>query len=257
MRLSGGYRSWSSMAERGKYRTNCSILLLHEGGERRRKHLKHGRWGSSCKKKKLSCKRSQVISRLIKSFSTVSHFWIVSGSQAISYLVFPLPFGDPSKIKLSSNNLGTTALKSIWSLTKYQVWHSEVNSYTNCKLKLHFCCCSVIKSCPPLRDPMDTEHQAPLYFTSSFSLSKFMSDPVTLTISSSAIAFSFCPQFFPNRVFSKESSLPLRRPNIWGSASESVLPMKSQCCFPIGLTDLISLLSKRLSRVFSLPFKLH
>lgn len=51
MRLSGGYRSWSSMAERGKYRTNCSILLLHEGGERRRKHLKHGRWGSSCKKK--------------------------------------------------------------------------------------------------------------------------------------------------------------------------------------------------------------
>ena len=35
------------------------------------------------------------------------------------------------------------------------------------------------------------------------------------------------------------------------SASASVLPMNIQCWFPLGLTDLISLLSKRLSRVFS------
>ena len=34
-------------------------------------------------------------------------------------------------------------------------------------------------------------------------------------------------------------------------ASTSVLPMNIQCWFPLGLTDLISLLSKGLSRVFS------
>ena len=39
--------------------------------------------------------------------------------------------------------------------------------------------------------------------------------------------------------------------SIGASASASVLPMNIQDCFPLGLTDLISLLSKGLSRVFS------
>ena len=39
--------------------------------------------------------------------------------------------------------------------------------------------------------------------------------------------------------------------SIGASASGSVLPMNSQVWFPLGLTGLISLLSKRLSRVFS------
>ena len=37
------------------------------------------------------------------------------------------------------------------------------------------------------------------------------------------------------------------------SASASVLPMKIQGCFPLAFTGLISLRSKRLSRVFSIP----
>ena len=37
------------------------------------------------------------------------------------------------------------------------------------------------------------------------------------------------------------------------SALASVLPMKIQGCFPLGLTGLISLLFKALSRVFSVP----
>ena len=38
---------------------------------------------------------------------------------------------------------------------------------------------------------------------------------------------------------------------IGASASASVLPMNIQDCFPLGLTGLISLQSKDLSRVFS------
>ena len=68
-------------------------------------------------------------------------------------------------------------------------------------------------------------------------------------ISSSAIPFSSCPQSFP-----ASGSFPLswlfasggRR--IGASTSASVLPMNIQGWFPLGLTGLISLLSKGLSR---------
>ena len=40
-------------------------------------------------------------------------------------------------------------------------------------------------------------------------------------------------------------------PSIGAPASASVLPMNIQALFPLGLTGLISLLSKGLSRVFS------
>ena len=60
------------------------------------------------------------------------------------------------------------------------------------------------------------------------------------------------PSIFPNiRVFSNESAHPIRWQNIGASASASVLPMNIQGWFPLGLSDLTSLLSKGLSRVFS------
>ena len=60
------------------------------------------------------------------------------------------------------------------------------------------------------------------------------------------------PPIFPNiRVFSKESVLPIRWPSIGDSASASVFPMNTQDWSPLGLTGLISLQSKGLSRVFS------
>ena len=72
------------------------------------------------------------------------------------------------------------------------------------------------------------------------------------TISSSVTPFSSCPQFFP-----ASGSFPVSQlfasggQSIGASASASVLPMNSQCWFPLGWTGLISLLSKELSRVFS------
>ena len=57
---------------------------------------------------------------------------------------------------------------------------------------------------------------------------------------------------FPNiRVFSNESALHISGQNIGVSASTSVLPMNIQDWFPLGLTGLISLQSKGLSRVLS------
>ena len=57
---------------------------------------------------------------------------------------------------------------------------------------------------------------------------------------------------FPSiRVFSKESILYIRWPSIGVLASASVLPKNIQDWFPLWLTDLLSLKSKGLSRVFS------
>jgi len=72
------------------------------------------------------------------------------------------------------------------------------------------------------------------------------------TISSSIILFFSCLQSF-----SASSSFPISQfftsgsQSIKVSASASVLPMNIQGWFPLGLTGLISLQSKGLSRVFS------
>ena len=73
------------------------------------------------------------------------------------------------------------------------------------------------------------------------------------------VSFSSCPQSFP-----ASGSFPMSQPftsggqNIGASASASVLPIIIQGWFPLGLTGLISLLSKRLSRVFfSTTFQKH
>ena len=72
------------------------------------------------------------------------------------------------------------------------------------------------------------------------------------TISSSVFPLPFFLQSFP-----APGSFPMSRSftsdgqSIVASASASVLPMTIQVWFPLGLTDLLSLLSKGLSRVFS------
>ena len=74
------------------------------------------------------------------------------------------------------------------------------------------------------------------------------------TISSSAVPFSSCLQSFPSiRVFSNESVPHIRWPKYWSFSFTEVwvLPINIQGWFPLGLTGLISLQSKRLSRVFS------
>ena len=60
------------------------------------------------------------------------------------------------------------------------------------------------------------------------------------------------PSTFPSiRIFSSESVLCIRWLKYWSFSSASVLPMNIQGWFPLGLTGLISLLSKGLSRVVS------
>ena len=72
-----------------------------------------------------------------------------------------------------------------------------------------------------------------------------------LTTSSSAAVF-FCLQSFPvSGSFSMSWLFASGSQSIGVSASATVLPMNIQGWFPLGLTGLISLLSKGLSRVFS------
>ena len=72
------------------------------------------------------------------------------------------------------------------------------------------------------------------------------------TVSSSAPTFSFGLQSFPaSGSFSMSWLFLSGGQSIGVSASASVLPMNVQGRFPLGLTDLISLQSKRLSGVFS------
>ena len=71
------------------------------------------------------------------------------------------------------------------------------------------------------------------------------------TISSSIVPFSSCPQSFTSsRSFPMSQFFTSGGQSIRVSASTSVLPKNIQGWFPLGLTGLISLQSKGLSRVF-------
>ena len=73
------------------------------------------------------------------------------------------------------------------------------------------------------------------------------------TISSSVILFSSCFQSCPaSGSFPVSQFFASGRQRIGASASASGLPMNTQDWFPLGLTCLISLQSKGLTRVFSL-----
>ena len=73
------------------------------------------------------------------------------------------------------------------------------------------------------------------------------------TISSSVIPFSSCLQsFLGSGSFPVSQFFASGGQSIGVSASASVLPMNIQDLFPLGLTGLISLQSRGLSRVFSI-----
>ena len=113
---------------------------------------------------------------------------------------------------------------------------------------------SVAQSCLTLCDPMTAAHQASLSIPNSRSLLKLMS--VELVMPYNHLIFCcpllLLPSIFPSiRVFSHESVLCIRRPKYW-SFSFSIHPSNEYSgLFPLGLTGLISLPSKGLSRVFS------
>ena len=74
------------------------------------------------------------------------------------------------------------------------------------------------------------------------------------TISSSVIPFSSCFQSFPESgAFPRSQFFTSGGQSTGVSALASILPMNIQDWFPLGLTAFISLQSKGLSRVFSVP----
>ena len=104
---------------------------------------------------------------------------------------------------------------------------SELISQRNC------CCCSVTQSGPTLCDPMDCSMPGFPSFTISRSLLTLMSIQLVMP-SNHLILYHplFLPSIFPSiRDFSSESVLRIRWPKYWS--------------FPLGLTSLVSLQSKR------------
>ena len=96
--------------------------------------------------------------------------------------------------------------------------------------------------------------QAPLFSTVSQSLLKFMAI-ASVMLSNHLILW--CPLLLLPSIFSSIRSFPVSwllvssGPSVGASASASVFPVNIQGWFPLGLTGLICLQSKGLSRVFS------
>ena len=116
-----------------------------------------------------------------------------------------------------------------------------------------FWSCSVAKSCPTYCSPMDCSTPGlSVLHSLSWSLLKFMSIESVMLSNHLILFYSLLllSSIFPSiRVFSNELVLCIG--SLGASASASVLPINIQGWFPLGLTGLIPLQSKGLSRVFS------
>ena len=139
------------------------------------------------------------------------------------------------------------------------VWWATVHRVTKCQTwpRTHACILSVQLSRSVMSHslrPHRLQHArppcpspTPRVYSNSCSLSLWCHP----TISSSVVPFS-CLQSFPaSGSFQMSEFFTSGGQSIGASASASVLPMNIQHWFPLGSTGLISLLSKRLSRVFT------
>ena len=115
------------------------------------------------------------------------------------------------------------------------------------------CCCSVAKSCPTLQDSVDCS-------TPGFPVLHYLPE-FKPTSTESVMPFNHlilcCPLLLLLQSFPASGSFPVSQlftsggQSIGASTSASVLPMNIQDWFPLKWTDLIFLLSKGLSKVFS------
>ena len=118
------------------------------------------------------------------------------------------------------------------------------------------CCCWLLLSLSVMSDfcdPLNT-CQASLSFITSWNMLKLMFTELVMPFNHLMLyhPFSSCSQSFPALgSFLVSWLFASGGQSIGVSASASVLPMNIQDLFPLGLTGLISLLSKGLSRVFS------
>ena len=110
--------------------------------------------------------------------------------------------------------------------------------------------CSVMSNSLRPHEPQHTRLPCPSPTSGVCSNSRPLSWWWHPTISSSVVPFSSCPQSFPESGSFQMSQL-FTSGGQSIEASASVFPMNIQGWFPLGLTGLISLQSKGLSRVFS------
>ena len=111
-------------------------------------------------------------------------------------------------------------------------------------------CCSVAQSCPAVCSPVDCSTPAFPVLHYSRNLLKFISiESVILSNHLILCHPLILPSVFPNiGVFSNKLALWIKWPKYWPA---SVFAMNIQGWLPLGLTGLICLQSKGLSRVFS------
>ena len=117
------------------------------------------------------------------------------------------------------------------------------------KIQIALLFSSVTQSCPTLCNPMDCSKPGlpVLHYLPEFAQTHI--HHINSTISSSVTPLSLCPQSFPaSGSFSMSQLFASDCQSI--GASAKVLPVRIQGWVPWGLADLISLLSKGLSRVF-------
>ena len=123
----------------------------------------------------------------------------------------------------------------------------------NITITSHYCCFSVESHVWLFVTPWMQHARLLLSSTDSQSLLTCMSTE-SVTPSNHLI---LCPLLLPPSIFPRSGSFPVSQlftsggQSTGASASAWVLPMNIQGWFPLGLTDLISFLSKGLSRVFS------
>jgi len=171
--------------------------------------------------------------RFVIAFLSRSKHLLISWLQSSSLVIL-----QPKKVKFVTV---CTFSSSFWM--KWQGW-------------MTFCCRVVGHSVmsKSLRPHGLQLARPPLSFTISQSLFKFMSTELVMPSNHLILC---CPllllfQFFPaSASFLMSQIFTSGGQSIRASASASVLPMNIQDWFPLGLTGLISLQSKGLSRVFS------
>ena len=131
---------------------------------------------------------------------------------------------------------------------KDQQW---TNSLKECVL---FCCCSVTQLLPILCDPMGCSTPGFPVFPCLLKFAQTHVHQVGDAINHLLLCcpFSSCPQSFPTSGFFQGASSSHQVAKVLELlALASVLPLNIHGWFPLGLTGLISLLYKGLSRVFS------
>ena len=136
-----------------------------------------------------------------------------------------------------------------------------VSPYPNCTTikgkittNIYSACGSVPKLCSTLCDPMNCSMPGflVLHYLPEFAQTHVHSVSDAVQPSHPLLPPSLLPLIIPSiKVFSNELVLSIRWPKYWNFNSAQILPMNIQGWFPLGLTGLVSLPSKGLSRVFS------